>query len=316
MVKISSLSVVIPVYNEEGSLPALYDELKSALKDVKLAYEIVFVDDGSTDRSFELLEHLMQKDGRVSVVKFRRNFGKSAALSAGFSHSKGDVIITMDADLQNDPADIPMFIKKVEEGYHFVNGWRHSRHDPLFSKVFPSAVSNLFVKNLIGLKIHDYVCAFKAYTRDAVDNLKLYGEMHRYIPALLYMNGFKIAEVKVNHRARKFGKSKYNFTRILKGLLDVLYIRFWMSFNTRPLHFFGLLGFIQYGLAFLIFIEQIVKAFLIQALNLGPLLLLSVLLVITGTLFILVGFLGEIMIRTYYATAGEPYVVEKVLKKQ
>ncbi len=314
MVKISSLSVVIPVYNEEGSLPALYDELKSALKELK--HEIIFVDDGSTDRSFSILEQLSHKDSHISVIKFRRNFGKSAALSAGFLHSKGDVVITMDADLQNDPADIPLFLKKIEEGFDFVNGWRHNRHDPLFSKIFPSAVSNLFVRNLIGLNIHDYVCAFKAYTREAVNSLRLYGEMHRYIPALLFMNGFKVAEVKVNHRSRKFGKSKYNFTRIMKGLLDVIYIRFWMSYNTRPLHFFGMLGFLQYGLAFLIFVEQLVKAFLIRALNLGPLLLLSVLLVITGTLFILVGFLGEIMIRTYYASAEKPYVIEKVQRKQ
>ncbi|MBI2134290.1 glycosyltransferase family 2 protein [Candidatus Woesearchaeota archaeon] len=310
-----SISVLIPVFNEEGSLSVLYDELIRALKKTKLQYEVVFVDDGSTDRSFEILKDISLNDDHVSVIKFRRNFGKSAALSAGFSHSKGDIVIAMDADLQNDPADIPLFLEKIGQGYDLVNGWRHSRHDPLFSKIFPSAVSNIFVRNLIGLRIHDYVCAFKAYTRDAAKSLKLYGEMHRYIPALLFMNGFKISEVKVNHRARRFGRSKYNFTRIMKGLLDVLYIRFWMSYNTRPLHFFGLLGFFQFFIAFIILVEQVFKAFMVRALNLGPLLLLSVLLVITGTLFILVGFLGEIMIRTYYASTGEPYVIERIVRK-
>ena len=311
----NGISIVIPVYNEEGSLPRLNDELHAVLRGIKQSYEIIFIDDGSIDNSFKILSEISRKDKRVVVIKFQRNFGKSAALNAGFAQAMGRVVITMDADLQNDPADIPLFLKKIEEGYHLVNGWRHSRKDPFLSKVLPSFISNWIVRKLIGLNIHDYVCPFKAYKSEIVKSMKLYGEMHRYIPAFAVMSGFSVTEIKINHRRRLFGETKYNLTRLSKGFLDLLYIKFWMTYGTRPVHFFGLLGLLQYFLGGLIVLEQIIKALIVKSLDLGPLLLLSVMLAITGTLFILVGFLGEIIIRTYYASTGESYIIERVLKK-
>lgn len=310
----ASLSVVVPVFNEAQNVAVLHRELKAALDSLKRSYEAVFVDDGSTDGTFKALEAIHKSDQRVKVVKLQRNFGQTTALSAGFANASGDIIITMDGDLQNDPKDIPALLNKVDEGFDVVSGWRHKRKDPFFTKVVPSLISNSLAKMLTGVNIHDYGCSLKAYTKRALHGVKLYGEMHRYIPAIVAMNGFSVGEVKVNHRSRSFGKSKYNFTRLVKGMLDLLYIKFWSTYGTRPLHLFGLLGIFQYFLAVIIFVEQVIKAFIIKALNIGPLLLLAVLLVIMGTLFILFGFLGEIMIRTYYASAGEPYVVEKVLK--
>lgn len=307
------LSVIIPVYNEEKNISALYDELKPVLGKAFPRHEIMFVDDGSRDKTFSVVEELHRKDPKVKGIRFRRNYGQTAAMSAGFAAAKGDVIVTMDGDLQNDPKDIPALVSKIEEGFGVVSGWRYNRQDPFLSKVIPSFFSNLLARWLTGMKIHDYGCSLKAYRKDALKDIKLYGEMHRYIPAIVAMSGFSIAEVKVNHRQRTFGKSKYNFSRLLKGMLDLLYIKFWTTYGTRPLHLFGLLGVIQYFIAFVIFIEQLIKAFIVRALSIGPLLLLSVMLVITGTLFILFGFLGEIMIRTYYASTGEPYVIDKVL---
>lgn len=310
----NGLSVVVPVFNEAQNVATLHRELKAVLDSLKRSYEAVFVDDGSTDGTFKALEAIHKSDPRVKVVKLQRNFGQTTALSAGFANSSGDIIITMDGDLQNDPKDIPALLIKVDEGFDVVSGWRHKRRDPFFTKVVPSLISNSLARMLTGVNIHDYGCSLKAYTKRALKGVKLYGEMHRYIPAIVAMNGFSVGEVKVNHRRRSFGKSKYNFTRLVKGMLDLLYIKFWSTYGTRPLHLFGLLGLFQYFLAVVIFAEQVIKAFIIKALNIGPLLLLAVLLVIMGTLFILFGFLGEIMIRTYYASAGEPYVVERVLK--
>lgn len=310
------LSVVIPVYNEEKNVAQLHRELSEALQKVKLRHEIIFVDDGSRDGTFAALKQVYSSNPNVRVVRLRRNFGQTAAMSAGLGHAKGDVIVTMDGDLQNDPADIPALLDKIREGFDVVSGWRFKRKDALLSKVLPSLLSNWLARVLTGVHIHDYGCSLKAYRREAVSGLRLYGEMHRYIPAIVAMDGYSVAEVRVNHRPRAHGKSKYDLTRLMKGLLDLLYIKFWTTYGTRPLHLFGLLGFFQYFLAFLIFAEQLVKAFLIRSLNIGPLLLLSVMLVITGTLFILFGFLGEIMIRTYYAGAGEPYAVESVLERK
>ena len=308
-----SLSVVVPVFNEEKNIPVLYSELMPVLAKTRYNYELIFVDDGSRDGTFVELEKLHRADSSVKVIRFARNFGQTAAMSAGFSNASGDIIITMDGDLQNDPKDIPALLAKVDEGFDVVSGWRYSRKDPVLTKVLPSLFSNFLARVLTGVDIHDYGCSLKAYTRRSLQGIKLYGEMHRYIPAIVAMGGFSVAEVKVNHRKRSFGRSKYNLSRLMKGLLDLLYIKFWTTYGTRPLHLFGLLGILQYFFSFVIFVEQVIKAFVIKELNIGPLLLLSVLLMITGTLFILFGFLGEIMIRTYYASAGEPYVVDKSL---
>ncbi len=311
-----SISIVIPVYNEEKNLEPLHEEIMQTVLKAGYKYEIIFVDDGSTDSSFEVLEKLFQKDKHVRVIKFRRNFGQTAALSTGFQNAKNDTIITMDADLQNNPENIPKLLNKMEEGYDVVSGWRWNRKDG-FSKKIPSAISNFIARKLTGLNIHDSGCTLKAYKREAVKNVKLYGEMHRYIPAILNSHGYKIAEVKVEHRQRKFGKTKYNLTRLLKGFLDLAYIKFWSGYSTKPLHFFGLMGFFQYLLAVLVLAEQFAMMIWVwKTLVVGPLLLLAAMLFITGTIFIMFGFLGEILIRTYYSGSGEsPYTVEKVLER-
>ncbi len=311
-----TISVVIPVYNEDKNLALLHSELAQVLPTLEMKYEIIFVDDGSTDDSFAVLEKLFEKDKHIKVIKFRRNFGQTAALSTGFENAKGDIIISMDADMQNDPMDIPKLLKKMEEGYDVVSGWRWKRKDSIAKKI-PSAISNSLARKLTGLTIHDSGCTLKAYRKEALKNVKLYGEMHRYIPAILNSYGYKIGEAKVEHRQRKFGKTKYNATRLLKGFLDLIYIKFWSGYSTKPLHFFGLLGFFQYIIALIILIEQIaMMMFVWKTLLVGPLLLLSAILFITGTIFIMFGFLGEILVRTYYAGSKEtPYTVEKVLEK-
>ncbi|MEW6062911.1 MAG: glycosyltransferase family 2 protein [Nanoarchaeota archaeon] len=306
------ISVIVPVYNEEANIRLFYKELSSVLNKIKEDYEIIFVDDGSTDRSFSLIKEINKNDKRVKAIKFRRNFGQTAAINTGIRHANGDKIITMDADLQNDPNEIPMLIKKLNEGYYLVNGWRYKRRDPLFTKKIPSKFSNWLVRKLTKVNLHDQGCTLRIMRKEAVKNLRLYGEMHRFIPAIVAMNGFKVAEIKVKHRERRFGKTKYKFNRLLKGFLDLLYIKFWYTYSTRPLHFFGALGFLQYFLAILIFIEQIIKALAVKQLNLGPLLMLGILLVVTGTLFIVFGFLGEILIRTYYSKE-EDISIEKIL---
>lgn len=311
-----TISVVIPVYNEDKNLEILHTELMHILPTLDVQYEIIFIDDGSTDTSFTVLQKLFEKNKHVKVIKFRKNFGQTAALSTGFDNAKGEIVISMDADLQNDPNDIPKLLKKIDEGYDVVSGWRWKRKDNITKKI-PSAISNFIARKLTGLTIHDSGCTLKAYRKEALKNVQLYGEMHRYIPAILNSYGYKIGETKVEHRQRKFGKTKYNATRLLKGFLDLIYIKFWSGYSTKPLHFFGLLGFFQYFIALIILLEQIaMMIFVWKTLLVGPLLLLSAILFITGTIFIMFGFLGEILVRTYYAGSKEtPYTVEKVLEK-
>lgn len=308
------LSVVIPVYNEQKNVVVLVKEIESVLNNLTQDYEILFVDDGSKDNTFGVLASLYSQNKKIKVMRFRTNFGQTAALDAGLKAATGDYIVTMDGDLQNDPRDIPRLLNKLNEGYDVVSGWRHNRKDTFF-KLFFSRVSYLLRDMLTKDKVHDSGCSLKVYRRKAIEGLHLFGEMHRYITSLVVLRGFKVGELKVNHRPRIAGKTKYNYKRLLKGVLDLLFVKFWMDFSTRPLHFFGFLGFLQYLFAVIVFIEQIIKALLIGKLIVGPLLLLGVLLVITGSLFILCGLLGEIQIRTYYAIANRnPYDIEKILK--
>lgn len=305
------LSIIIPAYNEEKNIPLLYSQIK---KSVKQKYEIIFIDDGSTDNTFRVLNKLHQKDKSVKVIQFRKNFGKTPSLMAGFKLAKGDIVITMDADLQDDPQNIQRFLDKLNQGYDVVGGWRYRRKDS-FLKKLPSKFYNFLARKLTKVKLHDFNCGFKAYKKEVLKNINLYGEMHRYIPIFTAAKGYKVTETKVLHHKRKFGKTKYGFWRILKGFLDLLYVKFWLDYSTRPIHFFGGLGVLQYTLALAIFIEQIIKAYLIKALYLGPLLMLAVLLVVTGTLCILFGFLAEIQIRTYYAQSkNKTYSIKKILK--
>ncbi|MEM4239797.1 MAG: glycosyltransferase family 2 protein [Candidatus Woesearchaeota archaeon] len=304
-------SVVLPVYNEQDNIVPLYNELTPVMKSLGRPYEIIFVDDGSKDRTYERLLQLAMADRHVRIVKFRKNFGQTAAMDAGIKQSKGKILITLDADLQNDPQDIPKLLQKLDEGYDVVSGWRWNRKDTLSKKLF-SKIANRIRRSLTGDKIHDSGCTLKVYRRECFESLTLYGEMHRYITTVLRFRGFKIGELPVNHRARKFGKTKYNFKRVFKGFFDLLFIKFWNDFSTRPIHFFGGAAMLQFGLAFVILVEQIIKALIINALYLGPLLVLSVMLVITGFLTFFFGFIAEIMIRMYYREKPN-YEIEKVI---
>lgn len=309
------VSVVIPVYNEEDSIEDLYNEVKRVLTNLEISYEIVFVDDGSSDQTLTILKRIHEGDPRVKIIRFRRNFGQSPAISAGFDYAEGDVIITMDADMQNDPSDIPLLLEKIGEGYDIVSGWRANRKDPL-SKRIPSKLSNYLASKLTGVKLHDFGCTLKAYRREVVEGVKLYGEMHRYIPAITSWIGVSIAEVEVKHHPRKSGTSKYGMTRLIRGMLDLITVTFLLSYSTRPLQLFGIPGIISFFIGFVIGAElTIERLFLGVSISDRPLLLLAVLLVILGIQFITMGLLGEIIARTYYEAQDKPiYAVKEVVE--
>lgn len=312
------LSVVVPFYNEQENIAPLYNEVKRALSRLKKSYELIFVDDGSTDNSLERVKTLRRKDSRIRVIVLRGNFGQSAAINAGFSNSRGSIIVVMDADLQNDPDDIQKLLQKMQEGFDVVSGWRHERQDAL-SKIIPSRISNWMHRKLTGLGIHDSGCSLKAYKKEAVQGLELYGEMHRYIPALIATRGFKIGEVKVRHRQRKHGKSKYGISRLLKGFLDLMYIHFLTKYGSRPLHFFGLLGLFQITLGIAIGLIKVWDLYRKYAqtgqfAQFGPLLLFSGLLIVVGALFVIFGFLAELITRVYYSKSeSKNYFIKEEL---
>lgn len=308
-------SVVIPVFNEEQNILPLYSELKPVMERVGKKYEILFIDDGSTDGTYEAIKKVHNGDNHVKAIRFRKNFGQTAALSAGFDYAKGKVIITMDGDLQNRPDDIPKLLAKMDEGYDVVSGWRYNRKDPKFSKKLPSKLSNRLARRLTRLDLHDFGCTLKAYRRETVNDIELYGDMHRYVPALIAWQGFSVAEVKVEHRPRNRGQTKYGSGRFLRGFFDLINIRFWARYSTRPLHFFGWLGAISFILGFIIGIYKLILRFFYGvSLELGPLLIFAVMLIILGIQFIMFGFLGEIMIRTYYQGKRKIYKVKEVLE--
>lgn len=309
------ISIVIPVYNEEKNIEPLYKEVRLILNSLNKEYEIIFVDDGSKDKSLEELKKLHEKDKRIKIIKFRKNFGQTAALDAGFKHASGKFIVAMDADLQNDPNDIPKLLEKINKGYDVVSGWRKKRKDPLTKKIF-SRIANIFRIILINDRIHDSGCTLKAYKKECFEDLDLYGEMHRFIPALLRWKGFKVTESIVNHRKRKFGKTKYSITRVLKGFLDMLVVKFWMQYSARPVHLFGGLGILSGFIGFLIALYlTILKLFYNIAIGNRPLLFLSGLLIIIGVQFIVFGFLADIMIKIYYSKEKiKPYNIEKIIE--
>lgn len=278
-------------------------------------YEIIFVDDGSSDKTFEELKSLHEKDKRVRVIKLRRNFGQSAAMSAGIEHARGKVIITIDADLQNNPADIPLLLEELEKGYDVVSGWRHNRHDPLSKRLF-SKLANFIRGKLTTESIHDSGCTLKAYRADSLKDLELYGEMHRYIPAILSWKGYKIGEVKVAHRPRIHGKTKYSWQRIIKGLLDLILITFWQRYSLRPMHVSGGLGLILATAGTVLGgYLGIQRIFFDHDLADRPLFLMAILMVIVGIQFISFGVLADIMIRVYYKQAGrKTYVIEDLVE--
>ena len=311
------LSIVVPLYNEEENTELLYAQLKAALEEIGRDYEIIIVDDGSTDGSFDILKRLHEGDERLKVIRFRRNFGQTAAFAAGFDRSQGEVVITMDADLQNDPADIPLLLEKIEEGYDVVSGWRLHRKDPFLTRRLPSMMANWLISKVTGVHLHDYGCSLKAYRREVVKNVQLYGELHRFLPAIANWMGVSVAEVSVRHYARSFGKSKYGLSRTARVLLDLLTVRFLLSYSTRPIQIFGGLGLISFvagiGLGGYL---SFVKFALGQDIGDRPLLLLAILLMVLGVQLISMGLLGELVVRTYYEAQNKPiYAVREFLDR-
>lgn len=312
------ISVVVPFYNEEENIPLLFSKLIAVLNSLTKTSEMIFVDDGSKDETFRELAQIQLADKRVWVIRLRRNFGQSAAFSAGFDFAHGDVIITMDGDLQNDPADIPKLLEKIHEGYDVVSGWRKKRHDTFITRRVPSQCANALISQVTGVKLHDYGCSLKAYRKEVVKNIRLYGELHRFIPALASWMGISVAEVPVNHFPRKHGKSKYGLGRTLKVFLDLITVKFLLDYATRPLQIFGLAGMISLFLGFIIALYlTVLRLFFHQGLSDRPILLLAVLLIVLGVQLIMMGLLGEMVVRTYHESQGKSiYVIREVLGGQ
>jgi len=309
------ISVVIPLYNEQDNVLLLNRELEAALSELAVSYEIVYVNDGSQDDTLPLLREIARKDARIKVISFTRNFGQTAAISAGFRHSRGEIVVTLDGDLQNSPKDIGLLLEKMNEGYDVVSGWRRKRKDPFLSRRLPSMAANALISKITGVRLHDYGCTLKAYRRHIVGNLNLYGEMHRFIPALAGWLGASIAEIEVTHAPRKFGKSKYGFDRTFRVILDLINVKFLISYSTRPIQLFGKIGLYSFFLS-LFSLGFVVWAKLTQGIKMAnnPLLFLSILLVLVGVQFITIGLLGEINIRTYHEAQGKPiYIIKEIL---
>jgi len=298
-------SVVISVYEESGNLELLHEKLSLALKNVQGDAEIIFVDDGSKDSSFEDLKRIAKSDKRVKVLRFAKNFGKSAAMSAGFQGSSGDVIINLDADLQDDPAEVPRMLKKLDEGSDLVVGWRRVRHDGV-DKTLPSKVFNAVVSRWSGVALHDFNCGFKVYRREVLEGLPLYSDMHRFLPVLAAKEGFRVAELPVEHHPRHAGVSKYGIGRTLRGLLDFISVLFLTAYLARPMHFFGTFGIISIFLSGLVALWAILLKFAGTNFVNTPLPLLAVFLFILGIQFVLLGLLAEMLTRTYYESSGRP----------
>lgn len=300
------ISVVVPVLNEEESLPLLYEQLVEALTEAGCDYEIIIIDDGSTDRSFEILRELQARDEHLRVVRFRRNYGQTAAFAAGFDRAQGELVITIDADLQNDPADIPALVSKMNEGYDVVSGWRLNRQDRFLDRRLPSILANRLIGWVTDVRIHDYGCSLKAYRRDVLADVQLYGELHRFIPALAHAAGARVTEIPVSHHPRRYGKAKYGLSRTVKVFLDILAVRFLMSFSTRPIHIFGMLGLLSFLVGGLVLAYlAVLRVFLQQPIADRPLTLLGILLVMLGVQLVTSGLLAELVTRTYYESQGK-----------
>ena len=310
------LSIVVPVFNEEESVEPLIGEIRDALAPAKKTYEIIAIDDGSDDGTLAVLRRLQHCDPALNVIHLKRNFGQTAALAAGLAFASGDVVVLMDGDGQNDPADIPALLEKLEEGKDLVAGWRFKRQDPFLTRRLPSMIANRLISWTTKVKLHDYGCTLKAMRKDIAKGLRLYGEMHRFIPAIAYERGARIAEIKVNHRPRLRGVSKYGVTRTLRVVLDLLTVKFLSSYSTRPAHVFGPIGIMSGGAGFLIALYLTAQKFLYDA-DIGsrPLLLLSILLIFIGFQFVTMGLLGEMLARTYHESQDRTiYVIGEVLR--
>ncbi len=308
------LSVVIPVYNEESNLPMLLEQVHAALLPMSRLYEIVIVDDGSKDGSFALLERMARIDPTLTVIRFRRNFGQTPAIQAGIDIAKGRIVVTMDGDLQNDPADIPRLVAKLEEGFDLVVGWRSNRRDAFINRRLPSMIANELISRITDVRLHDYGCTLKAISADLAKQFRLYGEMHRFIPAVAAFIGARIVELPVNHRARQHGESKYGIGRTLRVVLDLITVRFIQNYLTRPMQVFGLLGLILsttgLGISLWLAIEKIVFH---KNLADRPLLLLGILLIVVGVQLVSLGLMADIVARTYHeAQDRRPYFIRSI----
>ncbi len=315
-----NLSIIIPVYNEEENLPLLHQAVHQAMDSLTVSWEVVYVDDGSADKSLAVLRELTQADPEhTSVVELRRNFGQTAAIAAGIDHACGDVIVLMDADMQNDPADIPMMLAKIDEGYDVVSGWRINRQDTFVTRTLPSRIANGLISWVTGVHLHDYGCTLKAYCRDVITGFRLYGEMHRFIPVYAKMVGAKIIEVPVHHHPRKFGKAKYGLSRTFKVILDLFTVKFLLSYGSKPIYLFGGAGISLMGLGGLVLLYAIVDRYFLSGLhmNRNPLLTLSVMLFSLGFQSILMGLIAELQVRTYHESQNKPtYTIRRMLRGQ
>ncbi len=312
------ISIVIPIRNESQNIPGLFEELSGVLEGLGRPYEILAVEDGSTDDSFERLAAVQARDAHVRVIRFRRNFGQTAAFSAGFAYARGRLIVTLDGDLQNDPRDIPAMVARLDEGYDIVCGWRHERKDPFLSRRLPSMAANALISWSTGVRLHDYGCSLKVFRAEVVKPLKLYGEMHRFLPAIASEAGVRIAEVAVNHRAREHGRSHYGISRTVRVALDLLTVKFLLSYSTRPLQIFGLVGMLM-GLAGVAVTGWLsyVKLAWHQSIGTRPLLLLGILLIFTGVQLVTLGLLAELQARTYHESQNKPtFAIREIRETQ
>ncbi len=312
------LSLIVPVYNEEENLPLLMDAICNALEPLKKDWEVIFVDDGSRDHSLQVLETLFERDPRhVRVVVFRRNFGQTAAIEAGIDHAQGETIVLLDADLQNDPADIPMLLAKLDEGYDLVSGWRKDRQDNKLTRTIPSNMANALISWVTGVHLHDYGCTLKAYRREALEGFRLYGEMHRFIPVFAHSVGARMAELPVHHHARKFGKAKYGLERTIKVVLDLFTVKFLLDYSHKPMRLFGGTGITLIGGGGLLLLYVILRKIIEGISILGsPLFQLGMMFFILGFQSILMGLIAELLARTYHESQRKPtYTIRKVLGK-
>ena len=311
------LSVVVPLFNEQESLAPLIERILSHVRPLGLSFELVLVDDGSRDRTPELLGQLAATVPELVAVRLRRNYGQTAAMAAGFDASCGEVIVTLDGDLQNDPADIPLLLEKLNEGFDLVSGWRHRRQDAALSRLLPSLVANRLIARVTGVKLHDYGCSLKAYRREVIDDLNLYGELHRFLPALAFIEGARITEVQVTHHPRRYGKSNYGIDRTFRVLMDLLTVWFMKRFLTRPMYVFGSGGLMAMGAGLLVALWLVGEKLLIGT-NIGdrPLLLMALICFLTGVQLFCFGLLAEIQMRTYHESQGRPiYRVRDILRQ-
>ena len=309
------ISIVIPIYNERESIEKLYDNLNKALSEMDLKYEVLLIDDGSIDGTFDELLKVHNKNKLFKIIRFRKNFGQTSAISAGFNYAEGEIVVTLDADLQNDPKDIPVLLDKLNEGYDIVSGWRKNRKDKAVTRRFPSIVANRLISRLTGVRLHDYGCTLKAYRKEVIKNISLYGEMHRYIPAIASWMGVKVTEVPVTHHSRKYGRSKYGISRTTKVIFDIITVKFLLSYSQSPIQIFGLLGLFPGMIGFIMTIYLVImRIFFHQSLSDRPLFILSIFMIFIGIQLITIGLLAEVLVRVYHKVQNkETYVIKEII---